>query len=187
MSVDSEDSVRLVKGIYQVLPYLWIGNADVATSEKDELKRLKITDILNCASEDVDNFWPDDFKYHSFPLEDTHDCSAAEYFDKAYDIISGVKDSSTRIFVHCTSGHNIAPTIVLSYMLKSSKNQNKHLPLSQALKYIAGKAPGAEPENQFLSDLIDLEVELFEDASVNKGRKSGGRGGYSRGKGKRGK
>jgi hypothetical protein len=46
-----------VKGVHLVLPYLLMGSADVATN-KDELKYLGVKHIMNCASEDVDNFFP---------------------------------------------------------------------------------------------------------------------------------
>jgi len=48
--------------------------------------------------------------------------------------------------------------MLLSYMMLSSKNQNKHLPLIQALKYVTGKAPGANPTDQSMQILIQLEI-----------------------------
>lgn len=60
-----------VKGMYQVLPYVYIGDADAACN-KAELQRLGVTTILNCASEDVDDMFPEDFKYTDFPIEDVH-------------------------------------------------------------------------------------------------------------------
>jgi hypothetical protein len=110
-----------------------------------------------------------------------------------------VKESKGNVLVHCTTGKNIAPTIILAYMMMSSKTQNKHLPLAAALKYIKGKCISAQPIDQFLMQLVELEIELYDEPSMKiKGMKSGVGGGGSRagvgrggrggrgGKGKRG-
>jgi len=53
----SEDQPQIA-GLTRVLPYLYIGNAEAAQN-KEELQRLKITDIINAQAGDVDNFFPD--------------------------------------------------------------------------------------------------------------------------------
>jgi protein-tyrosine phosphatase len=133
--------------------------------------------------------FPDDFKYVSFPIEDVHDAEPNAHFEAAYEALSAVKENKQIALVHCTTGKNISPTIILAYMMMSSQKQDKHLPLAKAIQYVQNKAPGASPSQQFLGQLIDLEVELFEDASVKlPGRnRTAGRQGYTRGKGKRGK
>jgi hypothetical protein len=184
----SEEKTPNIKGIYKILPYLYLGNGDVA-SEKEELQRLGIKVILNCQSDDVDNFFENDgiFEYHSFHAEDAHDTNIAQFFDRAYEILSKVKEDKSIILVHDGTGKNVAPTIILSYMLKSSKNQDKHLPLAAAIKFVQGKAISAQPIDEFLAQLVDLEVELYDDASVQvKGRnKYGGTKGARGGKSKR--
>jgi protein-tyrosine phosphatase len=133
--------------------------------------------------------FPEDFKYVAFPIEDVHDAEPNEHFEAAFEALSAVKENKEFALVHCTTGKNISPTIILAYMMMSSHKQDKHLPLAKAIQYVQSKAPGASPSPQFLSQLIDLEVELFEDASVKVPGKRGtaGRQGYTRGKGKRGK
>ncbi len=42
--------------------------------------------IINCASEDVDNFFPEDFSYTEFPIEDLHDAEPSEHFDAFYEV-----------------------------------------------------------------------------------------------------
>lgn len=123
-------------------------------------------------------------------------CSIGEpnkYFQEAFDVLANVKEEKKIAFVHCTSGKNIAPTILLAYMMMSSARQEKHLPLNKALQYVQSKAINAQPTDQFLEQLVDLEVELFEEPSIKIKRTStgggsgrGGRGGRG-GKGKRGK
>ena len=116
---------------------------------------------------------------------------------------------SPRICVACvrcvcsTEGKNISPTIVLNYMLRSAKKQNKHLPLAQAITYLNSKAPGVSISDQFMLQLAAVENELYDEVSVKVkgfsrsgiggghhgsrvGVGRGGRGGRG-GKGKRGK
>ena len=121
-------------------------------------------------------------------------CTAepSKYFNDTYDVLSAVKERSGIALIHCTTGKNISPTLLLAHMLLSAKKQDRHLPLLQAIKFVQGKAPGSNPSEQFLEQLVELEVELFEDASVKvkrtrgAGAGRGGRGGRG-GKGKRGK
>lgn len=186
------DPVPRIKGLYPILPYLYLGDADAACSNKAELQRLGITHIINASSDDVDSLFPEDFTYTEFPIEDRHDAEPSQYFNDCFDLLAAVKEDANhkRALIFDVTGKNISPTLVLAYMMMSAKKQEKHLPLAQAIKFIQGKAPGSNPSEQFLVQLVDLEVELFEDASVKvKGRGGGGsrgRGGRG-GKGKRGK
>ena len=181
------DPVPRVKGLYQMLPYLYMGDGDAAMN-RDELKRLNVSVVINAASSDVDCMWPDDFAYSEFAIEDLHDANPSAHFNDTYDVLSTAKEQNRIALLHDTTGKNISPTLLLAYMMLSAKRQDKHLPLSQALKFVQGKAPGAQPSEQFMEQLVELEVELFEDASIKiRGRGSGrGRGGRG-GKGKRGK
>jgi hypothetical protein len=86
------------------------------------------------------------------------------------------------------TGKNVSPTLLLAYMMMSAKKQEKHLPLAQAIKFVQAKAPGANPSEQFLAQLVELEVELFEDASVKvRGMRTGNSRDGRGGKGRRGK
>ena len=181
------DPVPRMKGLYQVLPYLYMGDGDAAMN-RDELKRLNISTIVNAASRDVDSMYPDAFAYTEFGIEDLHDATPSTHFNDTYDVLSAVKDQQRVALIHDTTGKNISPTLVLAYMMLSAKRQDKHLPLAQALKFVQGKAPGAQPSEQFMEQLVELEVELFEDASIKIRRSGGSRGRGGRGgKGKRGK
>jgi len=85
-----------------------------------------------------------------------------EYFEQTYEILSAVKSDEKVALIHCTTGKNISPTLVLAHMMISAKKQDKHLPLAKAIQFIQAKAPGANPSEQFMALLVDLEVELFE-------------------------
>jgi len=112
----------------------------------------------------------------------------------AYEVLSAVKASqSQRILVHCTNGHGVSATIVLAYMLMSTHKQEKYLPLAKALEFLTGKEPAIKPSDDFLSELVNLEKDLYDTVSIKLKRPGsgrggrGGRGGHPRGKGRRGK
>lgn len=186
----ANDPVPRVRGMYQILPYCYMGDADSACTNKDELKRLGITHIINAASEDVDNMFPEDFAYTAFPLEDRHDAEPNAHFNETFDVLNAVKESngSKKALIFDVTGKNVSPTLLLAYMMMSAKKQEKHLPLAQAIKFVQAKAPGSNPSEQFLAQLVELEVELFEDASVKvRGMRSGNSRDGRGGKGRRGK
>lgn len=179
-----------IRGLVQVLPYLYMGDAHAAQN-KDELKKQGIEYIVNCSSGDVDNFFPDDFKYTSFDVSDVHDADAASHFEAANELIFRVKDEKSNVLVHCTTGKSVAPTFVLAYMMTASARADKRLTLLMAIKFLNGKWMGMQPNDNFMGQLLDVEMELYEENSMRiVGRSSGGgsrgRGGRG-GKGKRGK
>lgn len=184
---DSDNELN-VKGLAQILPYLWIGTADVASDSK-VLKQHKFDCIINCASEDVDNFFPTEYTYHTFPIEDLESYDITPHFAPFYDIVTAVKENKQKCLVHCTTGKSISPTLILSYMMQSAKNQDKVLSLKKAFEHINSRYIGINPNDTFMSDLIALEESLFETTSLrikSQGRSSG-KPTYARGKGKRGK
>lgn len=63
------------------------------------------------------------------------------------------------LFLRVSEGKNIAPTIVLNYMMQSAKKQNKHLSLLQAYNFLGAKAPGIKVEDYFMEQLIGADTE----------------------------
>jgi len=156
-----------IKGLIQILPHLYLGNADVST-EKDELLDQGIKYIINCASDDVEDSFADstDFVYTNFPLNDTHEARPCDYWERATDIILQAKDEDVSVLVHCIDGKSISGTMILAYMMLSASRKEKELPLMKALDFVLGKEPGAIPSDTFMEQLIKLEKELFDSNSV---------------------
>ena len=51
-------------------------------------------------------------------------------------------------------------------MLKSAHKSNKYLPLIKAYEFVAGHFPGVSPNDNFMTQLIRLEKQLFDSASI---------------------
>lgn len=90
----------------------------------------------------------------SYEIEDTHEGEPSEFFEDSAAIIARIKEERSLIFVHCTEGKSIAPTIVLNYMMQSAKKQNKHLSLLAAYNFLGAKAPGINVTDQFMAQLL---------------------------------
>jgi hypothetical protein len=58
-------------------------------------------------------------------------------------------------FCSAAEGKNIAPTIVLNYMMQPAAKQQKHLSLLQAYNFLGAKAPGIKIEDCFMSQLLE--------------------------------
>lgn len=71
---------------------------------KDELKYLGVKHIMNCASEDVDNMFPEEFEYTAFPISDDHEGEPNAYFDQSYEVIAKIKADRSLVFVHWSAG-----------------------------------------------------------------------------------
>lgn len=198
---ESEDEkAPLRETSIQILPYLFIGDKNVAAQEKD-FKAKGITDILNLASGSVPCFFEDNeaYSYKNYSIEDPEDEDLDEEvsqelinktFEEIYELIKEVKESNTpaaagdaaavavkprKILVHCVDGGSVTGMVVVAYMLLASKRQNKNLTLEKAYDFIRGKDPLAEICEPFIEVLIELEVELYGQASIAK--KAKGRGG----------
>jgi len=222
----ANDPPRL-KGLYKVLPYLWIGDVNMASNAR-ELKARRITHIINCLSEDFENEFesddeddegdlnPKDKKkkpyrptYTNIPLEEDVEMNIEPYFDEVYDVIKFFRDKYSDAvkkeklegvvikkeccLIHCRDSKTISPSFVLAYMLKSACELGKRMELQAAYKYIGNFEPGLNPNDSCLSQLIELEKELFEGqvtmrvASLRKHVSKRRQGKGRQGKGRRGK
>jgi len=165
------------RAAFELLAYVFIGDASTATSEQ-LMKNKGITEVINCAKEEVPEFQlKDKFTYHELDATDEDDCELSNYFDTVFDIIWKVKESNGKVMLYDETGKNLAPALAVAYMMKASKKQEKHLPLKKALEYLAAKIPGSDLSDVFKLHLADLEFQLYEENSINIRSLAGGAGG----------
>jgi len=188
-AVKTKKAATNIQGLVQVLPYLYLGGAHAA-SKADVLKENGIVHIMNCVSQDVDNFFPEEFKYTTFEIPDDRNFDISEHFQEAFDVIKSFRDGdhAKRVLIHDETGQSQAVALLLAYMLMSAKEKQKQLTLKAALSYVTGKKGDVQPNPGFIKHLINLEKDLYGEASLRV-KNSGGRGGARRrgGGGGRGK
>ena len=117
-----------------------MGNA-TQVKDKEILKTLKITHVLNTAEEveickeELSKAIPMDFfcnhifldsigvQYSKLPIKDFQDFDISEFFQEAYKNISDIikEDPKNNILVHCARGMSRSVAIVAMYLMKKNK------------------------------------------------------------------
>jgi protein-tyrosine phosphatase len=107
---------QLVECATQILPYLYLGT-EWNASNYDSLQTDRVTHILNISSE-VDNFFPDTFKYLNIRVLDVEETDLLKEFDRTNRFIQEAKEEGTSCLVHCKMGVSRSATVVLAYLMK---------------------------------------------------------------------
>lgn len=94
----------------------YLGNIN-AVNDKKILKDLKITHILNC-TDDIENFFPNDFHYKNIPLKDFPNQEILDKFSSAHDFFNLCFEKNGVLFVHCRAGQSRSTSMVISYLMK---------------------------------------------------------------------
>jgi len=87
-----------ITGLTRILDYLYLAEPSAA-AKKEALQDQKIEVVINCTEQDVDNFFPEDFKYHSYEMTTGPDSNISQFFEEIYDIIKAAKVGWVRGFL----------------------------------------------------------------------------------------
>jgi hypothetical protein len=138
--------------------FLFIG--DQIDSENIKLlEDKKITNIINCAYE-LENKFPNKFKYLKLNILDNTDFDIIKYFNEIYDYIENCRKQKCRILIHCYAGISRSATIVTAYMMRKYMN-DFNFSHKNVLKYIKNCRHIIEPNAGFLKDLNAYEKILI--------------------------
>ncbi len=134
----------------QIFPWLYLGSYRNAC-DKEDLKDLNITYILNCATECYD-YYPNDFHYCHLQINDLPSFNLIPYLNKAINFIEEAHKNNCNILVHCQLGISRSTSCVIAYMIKVLKYN-----ALTALQFIKGKRKQVMPNFGFLEQLIQFE------------------------------
>lgn len=135
--------------------FLYLGSYDHAKS-KQQLKDLGISHIVNMAGE-LENDYPDDFKYLNVKLDDTSNDNIAEHFEKTLKFIEEAQASSSRVLVHCAMGISRSSTIVIAYLMRV-----KGWSYTQAHEFVKSMRSCIKPNPGFMNQLVSFEAQITE-------------------------
>ena len=141
---------QLVECATQILPYLYLGT-EWNASNYDSLTDDKVTHILNVSSE-VDNFFPDTFKYLNIRVLDVDETDLLKEFDRTNKFIQEAKEQGTSCLVHCKMGVSRSASVVLAYLMKEF-NWN----YQQAFNFTKQKRNCINPNDSFKQQLATYE------------------------------
>lgn len=136
----------------EICSHIFIGNHRDA-SNRECLKQLGITHIINCTSHLPLHFEDDGIIYKKLPANDSGCQNLKQYFRDAIEFIDEVSECGGKVLVHCQAGVSRSPTIVLAYLMA----RTEHKMLSDAFNFLKDRRPIVAPNLNFMGQLLEFE------------------------------
>ncbi|KAK9151496.1 hypothetical protein Syun_009805 [Stephania yunnanensis] len=133
----------------EILPdFLYLGSYDNA-SRAELLKTQGISRVLNTVPA-CQNLYKNSFTYHC--LQDETPLP----FDDAIQFLEQCRKDKARVLVHCMSGKNRSPAIVIAYLMKS-----KGWRLNQSYQWVKEQRPSVDLIPAIYQQLQQYEQQIF--------------------------
>ncbi|XP_010270078.1 PREDICTED: protein-tyrosine-phosphatase IBR5 isoform X1 [Nelumbo nucifera] len=133
----------------EILPeFLYLGSYDNA-SRAELLKTQGISRVLNTVPA-CQNLYKNSFTYHC--LQDEKSLP----FDDAIQFLEQCEKDKARVLVHCMSGKNRSPAIVIAYLMK-----RKGWRLAQSYQWVKDRRPSVDLTSAVYQQLEDYERKIF--------------------------
>lgn len=129
---------------------LYLGSA-YNSAHYDILKNLNITKIIN-ATEEIPNYFIDDFEYLQLMILDNNSSSIQNYFED----IGNFVESGDTIFIHCYQGASRSASVIL-YLLITKFNYN----FDEAVEYLQEIHPITNININYIDEIKALQNELI--------------------------
>jgi protein phosphatase slingshot len=135
--------------ICEVIPRLYLGDSH-ASKNKEWLKKLGITHIVNAAKE-LENVFPEDFKYFNADLKDEMNELLLQKAGCAILFIElALREPNTKVYVHCHLGRSRSVSIIIYYLMSKYKIPYEHaFYLVRSKRRIAEPNPGYEMQLRY--------------------------------------
>ncbi|XP_050208291.1 protein-tyrosine-phosphatase IBR5 [Mercurialis annua] len=133
----------------EILPeFLYLGSYDNA-SRSELLKTQGISRVLNTVPA-CQNLYKNSFTYHC--LQD----SKTLQFDDAIQFLEQCEKDKARVLVHCMSGKNRSPAIIIAFLMKSRRWR-----LAQSYQWVKERRPYVELNQDVYQQLQEYEQNIF--------------------------
>ncbi|KAK9285259.1 hypothetical protein L1049_024449 [Liquidambar formosana] len=133
----------------EILPeFLYLGSYDNA-SRSELLKTQGISRVLNTVPA-CQNLYKNSFTYHC--LQDDKSLQ----FDDAIQFLEQCERDKARVLVHCMSGKNRSPAIVIAYLMKC-----KGWRLAQSYQWVKERRPSVDLSQAVYQQLQEYEQKIF--------------------------
>lgn len=145
----------------EVYPGLFLGDRKAAT-DKECLKDLGITLVINCAQGQRSTFVNTDakfykdigVKFYGIKATDTESFDLSKYFRPCANIIHATLEKGGRVLVHCVSGVSRSAAIVVAFLMLK-----RRMSFKEAIKTVREKRCIC-PNDGFMTQLCVLHHEL---------------------------
>ncbi|KAF4368240.1 hypothetical protein CsatB_020102 [Cannabis sativa] len=133
----------------EILPdFLYLGSYDNA-SRSELLKTQGISRVLNTVPA-CQNLYKNSFTYHCLQDEVTLQ------FDDANQFLEQCEKDKARVLVHCMSGRNRSPAVVMAYLMKS-----RGWRLAQSYQWVKERRPSVQLTEAVSQQLQEYEQKIF--------------------------
>ena len=134
---------------------LYLGNSRCA-SNRDELRKARITHVLNATS-GLPNHFSADMQYLRVPVDDSLDADLSSHLDDAVDWIAAIIDdpyASGAVLVHCQQGVSRSATLVVAFLMRQ-----RGLSYSEAFEFVYQRR-WIRPNDSFVQQLKKYDALL---------------------------
>lgn len=147
--------------IDEIIPRLFLGNADAATDKNGLLSR-KISHVVSAAvSDGYGAIFPDTFVYELVDIADDRDALLTPHLARTTAFISDALARGSTVFVHCKVGTSRSVSIVMHFLMeRCSMTLREALLHIMTKRAVNPKAPYTHPNRGFMSALIAEEARL---------------------------
>jgi protein tyrosine phosphatase len=126
-----------------ILNNIWLGSAYNA-ADYEWLKENEITTVINVTNE-ISNFYENEFVYHNFPTDDTMEGSLREAFDP---FCSALHNARGNVLVHCYAGRSRSVALLVYYFITRYKME-----MTDAIRFISVQRPQININTEFLCQI----------------------------------
>ena len=137
----------------EIFRWLYLGTFDNAC-DIEELKRLKVTHILNVASECKNTKLPRRIKELHLNINDYEGFEIFDYFDEATEFLNQCKEDVGIALVHCKYGISRSVAFIIAYLIRYLK-----FSADSALEFLLKKRSKIKPNDGFMDQLREYEKE----------------------------
>ena len=138
-----------------MLPGVYLGSIGAAHN-KASLEAAGITHVLTVAGGLAPRF-PDEYTYCLVDVADSPSEPLHRHFDRCLKFIARALLDGGRVLVHCFAGKSRSSTVVAAYAMATEGTS-----LKDTMDLITAVRPVASPNEGFMRQLRDFEVELGE-------------------------
>uniref|UniRef100_A0A5B6YU14 Protein-tyrosine-phosphatase n=1 Tax=Davidia involucrata TaxID=16924 RepID=A0A5B6YU14_DAVIN len=154
-AVSEKTSIQVSAFPSEILPeFLYLGSYDNA-SRSELLKTQGISRVLNTVPS-CQNLYKNSFTYHCLQDDKTLP------FDDAIQFLEQCEKDGARVLVHCMSGKNRSPAVVIAYLMKS-----KGWRLAQSYQWVKERRPSVELTQAVYQQLQEYEQKIFNSIESN--------------------
>jgi len=139
-----------------VLPGLHIGSQD-ALVDLIKLKEKGITHVLNVATPEIKQHFPEELIYKEVEILDLPETGILPYFASCFEFIDSALEDNKSVIVHCNQGVSRSATVIIGYLIKKGHSYDV------AYKMVKEARSKIRPNDGFIEQLKRYEISLREE------------------------